>query len=683
MNSLLSDLHYALRGFSRRSGLTAVVVVTLALGIGSNTAIFSVANSVLFQSLPYRDPESLVLAWTRSASASQHRSMVSGPDLLDYQSETTMFEDFAGAVAINGTITGEGRAEQLMMGWCTENLFQVLGVRPIVGRDFEKEDLVPIDPQEFQDPNAKIPPGVLLLSHALWRERFGGDSEVIGRGVELDGHRNFVVGVLPPDFRIYLPDDAGMPTNVDVWRVLPVEMDSSPRNAAWLTVVGRLKEGVSLEQAQSEMDALAARLREQHQFHANAGMQIELNSMHQDVVRHVRPVLYALLAAGGFVLLIACANVANLLLSRAASREREIAVRAALGGGQGRIIRLMLVESGVLSLAGGLAGLGLAWAGIRMLLTIRPEHLPRLEQVGLDGTVLVFTFGLTLLAGVVSGLAPAVKASKPNLSDSLKDRGSGTAGIRSNKLRASLVVLEVALSMVLLIGAGLLLRSFVALQRVEPGFETDNVLTFSLPLPAFKYRTPQPRIDFYLEVQRRLEALPGVRAAGSVSPLPLAGGDQYYVFSYGPIGVSETEWSANKADYRWVVPGYFEAMGIRLVAGRLLTEADNREGARPVVLIDEPLARRTWPGGDPVDQQLQIERFKTEDFALERATVQVAGVVEHVRSESLAAEGREAIYFPLGSFPYVPQSYAVAAAGAGDLGRVIRSEVQSLDPDVP
>ncbi len=684
MTSFFQDLRYALRSFSQRMGFTAVVVVTLALGIGSNVAIFSVANAVLFRPLPYRDPERLVLVWNRSSSADAGRSLVSGPDYLDYKEETTMFEDFAGAFAINGTITGEGRAEQLMVGWSTQNLFKVLGVSPIRGRDFNAKEATPIDPKDFMDPNVTIPPGPLILSYGLWQQRFGGDPEVLGRSIELDGQASYIVGVLPRDFRIYLPADAGMPTNVDVWRVLPIDFDTNPRDTEWLTVVTRLKEGITLEQAQAEMDASAARLREQYQFHANARMQIELNSMHRDVVRHARPVIMALVGAGAFVLLIACANVANLLLARAAGRQREIAVRAALGGGQVRIIRQMLIESGVLSAAGGLAGVALAWGGIRILLAMRPENLPRIERISLDGTALLFALGITLLSALVFGLTPALKSASPNLVNALKERGSEMGGIRGSKLRTALVVLEVALSLVLLIGAGLLSRSFAALQQVEPGFRSDNVLTFSVPLPFFKYREPNRRTDFYLRMRRRIEALPGVESAGGVSPLPLAGGDQYYVFSYGRIGGTEEEWSRNKADYRWVIPGYFEAMGIRLAAGRFMTEADNQVGALEVVLVDEDLAKKIWPDDDPVGQQLLVERFKTDDFSMERVSMQVAGVVGHVRSESLAAKGREAIYFPHRSFPYVPQSFAVrATANALGLGRAIQSEVKALDPDVP
>ncbi|HSR70733.1 MAG TPA: FtsX-like permease family protein, partial [Acidobacteriota bacterium] len=290
----------------------------------------------------------------------------------------------------------------------------------------------------------------------------------------------------------------------------------------------------------------------------------------------------------------------------------------------------------------------------------------------------------TLLSAVIFGLTPALRAARPNLVDGIKERGSQTGGIRSNKLRSSLVILEVALSLVLLIGAGLLLRSFSALQEVKPGFRSDNVLTFSLPLPFVKYRTPAGRTDFYLRLKHRLEALPGVLSAGGITPLPLAGGDQYYIFSYGRPGVSEEDWNRNKADYRWTVPGYFEAMDIRLVAGRLLNEADNQDGAQPVVLVDDKLAERTWPGEDPVDRELLVERFKLDDFTMERASFRVVGVVEHIRSESLADEGREAIYFPHNSFPYAPQSFTLSAAGnAAGLIDSIQSEVEALDPDVP
>lgn len=684
MNSLIQDLRFAFRAFRRRPGFTFVVVATLALGIGANAAIFSVANAVLFAPLPYKEPQRLVLVWARKASSDSGRGMISAPDYLDLIDQTTLFDGFAGAFALPGTLTGEGRSEQLMMGWNTGNFFRVLGIRPILGRDFGPEDEVEIRPADFVDPTKEMPPGSILLSHGLWQRRFGASRDVLGRTLELDGQRSLVVGVLPADFRIYLPEDAGMPTDVDVWRVLPVNLDSNPREAGWVTVVGRMKPGVTLPQAQAEADAFAARLREQFQFHANAGTHVELNSMHDDVVSHLRTPLYALLAAGAFVLLISCANVANLMLSRAAGREREIAVRAAMGAGRRRLAAQMLVESGILSVAGGLIGLGLAWGGIRVLLALRPDNIERLEQVRLDGTVLLFALAITIVAALAFGLVPAFRSASPDLAFALKERGSESGGVRGNKLRAALVVAEVALSVTLLVAAGLLARSFAALNRVEPGFRSDNVVTFSVPLPMFKYREPHRRTEIMLQVQEKLAALPGVEATGGVTPLPLGGLDQYFVFSYGRVDATEEEWNRNKADYRWVTPGYLEAMSVPLVAGRRLTAADNRQDSLPVAVVDEKLARRAWPGEEPVGQQLRIETFNLDDFSMARTMVRVVGVVGQVRAESLASEGREAVYLPHISFPFAPQTFA-ARVGADPIGivRAAEQQIQVIDPDVP
>jgi predicted permease len=678
----LRDVRHAVRSFWHRPGFTAVVVLTLALSIGSTVAIFSVANAVLLRPLPYRNPERLVLIWNKMTN--RPNAPVSGPDFLDYKTETTMFEDFAGAIAVEATITGEERPEQVMIGWGTQNLFGVLGVRPFMGRDFEPADATPIDPKQFTDPNAKFPPGALILTHGMWQRQFGADPRVLGRTLQIDGHPCIVVGILPRDFRIYLPAYAGMPTNIDAWRVMPIDFSTTPRDGEFLTVVSRLKPEVTLEQAQAEMDALSARFREQFQHHKSMGISIVVNSLHRDVVDHVRPLLLTLLAAVGFVLLIACANVANLLLVRATEREREVAVRSALGGGQGRIIAQMLTESAVLSAAGGLAGLLLAWMGIRVLLAMRPEGLPRLEAVGIDGNVLAFTAGVSLLAAFVFGLAPALKAASPNLANSLKDRGSDAGGVRGNKIRTALVVAEVGLSLVLLIGAGLMLRSFTKLQQVDPGFDSRNVLTLKVPLPFFKYRDFEARISFFERLVERVEALPGVEAAGGATPLPLGGGDQYWVQPYGRDNATEEEWSANKADYRAALPGYFESMGIELLSGRLLTEADNQKGAQHVVVVDQKLADQTWPDEDPVGKAMQIVRFNFEEMKLERAPVQVVGVVDHVRSESLTGDGRGAIFYPYRFFPWWPMTLTVRGA-ADPLGLVgaIRGEVSALDADVP
>jgi putative ABC transport system permease protein len=555
MNILGQDLRYALRGFVQRPGYTAVLVLTLGLGIGSNVAIFSVTNAVLFRPLPFKDPEQLVLVWNRLENTNVERALVSGPDFVDYQQQTTMFEDFAAAIANNGTLTGEGRAAEVLVGWTTVNFLDVLGVSPMMGRDFAPEDAPPMDVESFADPNATFPPGALILSHGLWQRRFGSDPNVLGMSLQMDGQECIVIGVMPRDFRIYLPPDAGMPTDIDAWRAAPANMITfADRSTSFFTVVGRLKPDVTLPQARAEMDRLASTLREQYQSHERSGMHITVNSMHEDIVAHVRPLLMAVLAAAGFVLLIACANVANLLLVRAASREREIAVRAALGGGRGRIITQMLTESGVFSIAGGVLGLVLAWWGNRALVAMRPENLPRLESIGIDGTVLAFTAGATVLAALLFGLAPALKAASPHLARALQDRSGEAGGARGDKIRKTLVVAEVAGSLVLLVGAGLMLRSFSNMRQVEPGFDPENVLTFSVPLPLFKYRTPEGRAEFYERLHQRIEGLPGVQEVGAVMPLPLAGGDQYLIFSYGTSDATQDQWAQTKADYKAVLP---------------------------------------------------------------------------------------------------------------------------------
>jgi putative ABC transport system permease protein len=432
------------------------------------------------------------------------------------------------------------------------------------------------------------------------------------------------------------------------------------------------------------MDALSARFRELHEHHKRVGMEIVVNSLHRDVVDHVRPLLLTLLGAVGFVLLIGCANVANLMLVRAAEREREIAVRAALGGGQARIIAQTLTESTVLAIAGGLAGLMLAWAGIRVLTAMQPDGIPRIETVGIDGSVLLFTLAASLLAALIFGAAPALRAARPDLANALKDRGSDAGGVRGNKIRTVLVVAEVGLSLVLLIGAGLMVRSFRELQKVEPGFNPKNVLTLSVPLPFFKYTDPQQRVSFFDRFQQRMAALPSVESVSGLTPIPLGGGDQYWVQPYGRDDATEEDWNQNRADYRAVLPGFSQAMGIKLIAGRTITEADNQPEAQNVVVIDEKIADQNWPDEDPIGKAMQIVRFDMESMSLKRMPVQVVGLVEHMRSESLTADGRGAIFYPYRFFPWWPMIVTIRSAGdPTSLVGSIRSEVEALDPDVP
>ena len=684
LQAVLHDVKYAIRSFARKPLFTGVVLFTLALGIGSNVAIFSVANAVLFRALPFQHPEELAFIWNRLPKTNVSRSLISGPDLEDYQTETSRFQGFGAAVALAGTITGEGPPERITNAYVSWNTLDLLGVRPILGRNHVSEDAFPIDPREFGNPNPNLPPNKVVLSWGLWQRRFGGDSAVIGRTILMDGWGSLVIGVLPRDFRIYLPADAAMPSNIDAWGILPTNLADFQRDAAFLTVVTRLKPGVTLAQGQEDMDRLAARLREVHQFHKTQDLQIVVAGMHRDVVEHARPALLALLGAVGFVLLIACANVANLLLVRASERGREIAVRAALGSGRGRIVAQMLTESLVLAAGGTVLGLLLAWQGIRVIKVLSPANLPRIQEVSLDAGAFGFAAVVAVVAAVLFGLAPAIRAVRGNLSDKLRDRGTDTGGARGNKLRTVLVISEVMLSLVLLIGAGLMVRSFGAIQKVDPGFDARNVVTFNAPIPFLKYLTSQARASFFNQLADRIATIPGVEAVGGVTPLPLAGGEQYSVGSYGKIGETDDVYRSNKADYKSVQPGYFETMRIRLVSGRTLTRADNEEPALDVAVIDEKLAARVFGKESPLGGQLLVDHFNEKTFQVERQPVTVVGVVSNVRSASLAAEGRETIYLPYVYQAFLPITFVVRTANAPDaLIPLIRAEVKALDPDVP
>jgi putative ABC transport system permease protein len=683
IRDVLRDLRYALRSFARRPLFTGVILLTLALGIGSNVAIFSVANAVLFRPLPFDDPEELAFVWNRLPATNVARSLVSGPDFQDYQIQATRFEGFAGAVALPGTLTGEGPPERITNAYVTWNLLSLLGVQPTLGRLHVAEDAFPIDPKQFGNPDPKLPPGKVVLSYGLWQRRFGSDSSVIGRTIQMDGWGSVVVGVLPRNFRIYLPPDAGMPTNIDAWGILPSNIGDFERQAAWLTVVARLRDGVTLAQAQDEMNGIASRLRETHQFHATQKLEIVVGGMHRDVVEHARPALLALLGAVGFVMLIACANIANLLLVRASERGREIAVRAALGSARSRIVAQMLTESLVLAAVGTVLGLALAWQGIGVIKALSPANLPRIETVSLDARAFAFAALVAVVAAVLFGLAPALRAVRGNLADGLRDRGTDTGGARGNKLRTVLVVSEVMLSLVLLIGAGLMVRSFAALQKVNPGFDPKNAVTFSAPLPFLKYLTSQSRANFVNQLADRLAAIPGVQSVGGVTPLPLAGGDQYSVGSYGRIGEADDAYRTNKADYKSVLPGYFAAMKIELKAGRTFIRSDNEDQALDVAVVDEKFAARMFGKENPLGAQIQVDHFNEKTFSMERLPVTIVGVVANVRSASLAAEGRETIYMPYVFQSFLPMTFVVrTATNPTSLLPQIRTEVTALDPNV-
>jgi putative ABC transport system permease protein len=673
MSTFLQDLRYGWRKLARSPGFTAVAVLTLALGIGANSAIFSVVNAVLLQPLPYGDPERLVLVWNRMESTGFPKAPVAPPDVVDYRRQTRSFVGFAATDNVSdAALTGDGEPEQIKLASVTANFFDLLQTPPLLGRTFAEPDAAPFPPGLFNDPEAVIPSTALVLSNGLWRRRFGADPTAVGRTLRVNGQPMEVVGVMPPGFELLMPADAGMPTDIDAWAPLRLDLSEGARDQQFLRVIARLRAGVTLEQAQAELDAVAARQREQFQFHRNMGMHVLVVPMHRDVVGHVRPALLALVAAVAFVLLIACANVANLLLARATLRRREMAVRAALGAGRWRIARQVLTEGLLLSLLGGVAGLALARAGLSALLALRPPDLPRVAEIGIDGRVLAFTVGATALAALLFGLAPALSTSLGRAGDALKERAGTGGGLR---LRSSLVVVEVALSLLLLVGAGLMLKSFWQLVQVRPGFDPEGVLTYKLSLPFAEYGQAGERIGFFQQLEQRVAGLPGVEAVGAVFPLPLAG--RFWTGPYGRVEDPPEEWSKNEASFRVITPGYFRAMGIRQVAGRPFEPADVAD-RREVAVVDVRMANRLWPGRSPVGERLGIDLFGNA------LRLEVVGVVESVRHDDLTAEDRETVYLPQHLFPWVPMTVAVRSAGSpAALVGPVRAEVRRLDDGLP
>lgn len=539
-----------------------------------------------------------------------------------------------------------------------------------------------MDPALFSDPSFTPPQLPVILGYGLWERRFGSSRDAIGKLIQVNGQDMYVIGVAPQDLRLLMPSDVTIPATIDLWSPLPMALDQGPRDAQWLTVMGRLREGVTWEQAQSEMDGIAAQLRREQQFHENVGLEITVAPLHSDVVRHVKPILMALLGAVGFVLLIACANVANLLLIRSQGREREIAIRAALGGGRSRIVRQMLTDSLVLAFAGGALGLALAAGGIELLLYFRPENLPRAEDIGLDAPVLAFAIAVSFLAALLFGMAPAIQSSRPDLTTPLKERSGGRGGRSGQRLRGALVVSEVALSLVLLIGAGLMMRSFSSLRQVDPGFDANSVLTAHVAPPFFSYRTPDERVQFFRAVADRLAQIPGVEIVGGVTPLPLSGLEQLW---FGPYALTEDEeeWSRNEGDYRVVVPGYFEAVGATLLQGRALTWADFEADAEPVVVVDNKLAEAEWPGEDALGRQLLVMKPSPEDLGFAKYWATIVGVVDHVRHASLTEDGRAAVYFPVREWGFVEMGFTLkTTVDPASLAPAVRRAVSEVDPSV-
>jgi putative ABC transport system permease protein len=656
------DIRYAFRRLLHNPGFSLVVVATLALGIGANTALFSIVHGVLLRPLPYDEPGRLV-AVTHVYGADSQEAAFAVPTYRDVRERLRIFDAFAAGQEWNANLTGMGQPERLVAAKTTAGFFRVFGVQPMLGRTFiEGEDQAGHDK-------------VVVLSHAFWQRRFGGDAAVVGGHVLLDGERHEIVGVMPPGFYNFFE------RRTELWAPLafrPEQFGDNQRTNEFLYAAGRLSAGVPLERAHGDVRSFADGLRRDFPDSYSERWSVKATALDELATRRIRPALLVLTGAVGFVLLIACANIANLLLARGASRTREVAVRAAVGATRTDLIRQLMAESVLLSLAGGVAGLAIAFGAVQLLLAVIPVDLLRLEAIRIDGAVLTFTLVTAVLTGLVFGIAPAVQGSRADLNDALKGGSRTVSEPHGRWLRRTLVVAEIALALTLLVGAGLLIRSFARLQGVDPGFNPDNLVTFSVALPRATYDTPVKRAQFFETLRARLAAIPGVEGVGATSNVPF--GQNWSTSSFYVEGHQTPEGQPGPwGDTRLITPGFHEAMGIRLIRGRYLTPAD-REGTDRVVVVDEEMVRRYWADGDPIGKRVAFQDPAEGNVDW----ITVVGVVEHTAHEALDAERRVQLYFPHQTLPISRMTFVMRSTrDPAPLVGAARRAVLALDPDQP
>ncbi len=662
MLTLWQDIRYALRMLGKSPGFTAVVVLTLALGIGANTSIFSVVNAVLLQPLPFPQPNRIVSVYGADLRIGQTGRPLSYPDFVDLRTQNKSLDSLAAYDGGTATLTGAGDPMHLELCGVSADMFSVLRTKPLLGRVFVST--------EDQPGNR-----VVLLSHRLWKSRFGGDPGVVGKQIVLDDKPYTVAGVMPAEFQFPLDEPP-----MDLWMAMGSAVDAASqaeRGSHFLKVIGRLKDGVALEKANAESAEIAAGLAKQYPD-TNRHMSLAMRPEMDDLVGDVRPALLMVLGAVGFLLLIACANAANLLLARAAGRQREMAIRASLGAGRARILRQLLTESVLLSLAGGILGLLLAVWGSAALTSLPSMGIPRLSSAGVDLRALAFTLAVSLVTGILFGLAPALHASRFNLFGSLKEGGrNATDGAGRSKIRNFLVVSQVSLAVVLLIGASLMIESIFHLLHQSPGFNPQGVLVFNLDLPDARYGKPEQSADFFKELQARIRTLPGVKNASGVMPLPLSGDTLRTSFEIEGKPMAKSD--LPRTQIRAVGLDYFQAMRIPLVAGREFTERDNRSAAH-VIIINQTLARRFFPNENPVGKHMKpgMSAGKTDNMC------EIVGVVGDVKHRNLWQEPDPESYVPYEQKPIGAMNILVRSdSDPMVLLPAVREQVRALDAELP
>ena len=674
METLWHDLCYGVRMLSKNRGFAVAAIMSLAIGIGANSAIFSVTNALLLRPLPYRDADRLVILWNRSPGLNVAQDWFSPGQYLDVKTENNVFDETAVSIGGSFNLTGQGTPERVDAARVSSSFFSLLGARALHGRVLLPEE------------DEKGRPQTVILSHGFWQRRFGADPSIMGKTLTLNGNNFTIVGVMPADFSL---DKEVMPAvnaiqRADVLLALPMsESDRTDRGHEDYNIFARLKPGVTPLQAQAEMDVIAERMKQQYpeNYPPHGGLTISVVPLLEQVVGDIRLALYVLFGAVGFVLLVACTNVANLLLSRAAVRQKEMAIRTAVGASRLRILRQLLTESVLLSLLGGIFGLLLALLAVKLLRVFGPENIPRLDEIGVDARVIGFTFLISLVTGIVFGLAPALRASRVDLNEVLKEggrssAGGGLSGLGHNRIRRLLIISEVALSLILLIGAGLLIRSYRQIASAHPGFDSHNVLSLRLSLPASKYPKPETIAAFYRQACERIRALPGVEAVSTSYSLPMS----TVSFAWEPITVegyvSKSGQGFIISNTRIVSPEYFRTMGIQLQKGRYFSEND-RKGEPEAVIINEAMAETFWPGQDPIGKRLQRgatpESWRT-----------VVGVISDTKQYSAEKEPPITVYYPFEQ--YVARNMYVLVRTTSDpvpMTGAITGEIQGLDAELP
>jgi putative ABC transport system permease protein len=664
MDDLLQDVRYALRMCVRTPGFTSVAVLVLALGIGANTAIFTIVNAVLLERLPFQDPDRIVALWEESSRRPGRNNVVGPSQFVRWRERTTVFAQLAALADTRQNLTGSGNPEEVIVQIVTADFFPILGVSPLVGRTFTDE--------ENRDPQANV----VILGHELWQRRFGGDPGIVGRTVQLNARPTTVVGVMPPGFRLFIKEGSLVGKPSDLWAPYVLPPGARDFGGRFLEVIARLKPGVTIREAQAQLTGIARAL-ERETPERNASWGARVLALHDELSGEYRRALLVLAGAVAFVLLIACANVANLLLARGAARQREIAIRTALGALRGRVVRQLLTESLVLAVLGGAAGLLVAIWGLALLLALSPVDLTSVADVRLSYPVLAFTVAISLLTAIICGLAPAFEGSRTDVQEAISDGARQIGGsVRRRRLRQAFVIAEIALAVVLLVGAGLMLRSLASLHRVDPGYSTTNILTMRLQLPGAKYQNDEQRIRFFRDVTARIRELPGVQSAGAVSYVPLTGlgaGTRFTIEGQPPPPPGQ--------DYVTNVSvcdnGYFRVLNVPLISGRWFSEREMRDKSN-VVIVSESLVRTYFPRETPIGRRLSIS------MTAPITPTEIIGVVGDIRFQDLTAAPQPTTYWPHPQLAYSAMTVTVrTATDPLPLAPGVEQAIRTLDKDQP